>query len=459
MNHTENTPPADGSLRDHTGDEQRSLAATRRNVAFTSMIGTLVEFYDFAIYGVAAALVFPSVFFPALSATAGVLASFATFGVAFVARPIGGALFGHFGDRLGRKRTLVTTLLMMGIATAGVGLLPTPALIGAAAPVILVALRIVQGLAAGGEWAGANLFVTEYAPKDKRGFWATFPQLGATLSFPLANATFLATGLGMDNETFTNYGWRIPFITSAVLVAVGLYVRLKIDETPVFQQELARNGAARMPFFDAFRHQAREIVLAAGVGLTPFAFFYVSGTYLTNYAHGELGLSRTFVLTAGTVSGLMLALGGLVGAAVSDRFGRRAVIGGASVTAAVWALALFPVLSHASGLTFTLALCVTMLLSGIQFAPMGAFLPEQFHTRYRYTASAVSYNLGTVIGGSVSPLIAPSMTKSFGAPAFGVYLAALCLLAAICTFRLRETRMVDLDRLDLDQAKAAPQGH
>ncbi|MFG2813641.1 MFS transporter [Streptomyces sp. NPDC048410] len=439
MNHTENIP-----------------AATRRNVAFTSMVGTLVEFYDFAIYGVAAALVFPSVFFPALSSSAGVLASFATFGVAFVARPVGGALFGHFGDRLGRKRTLVTTLVMMGVATAGVGLLPTPALIGPAAPVVLVVLRIVQGLAAGGEWAGANLFVTEYAPKDRRGFWATFPQLGANLSFPLANATFLATGLGMDNDTFTAYGWRIPFLTSAVLVAVGLYVRLRIDETPVFRREVARNGAAWMPLFEAFRHQAREIALAAGVGLTPFAFFYVSGTYLTNYAHGELGLSRTFVLTAGTVSGLVLALGGLVGAALSDRFGRRVVIGGASITAAVWALALFPVISGASGPAFMLALCVTMLLSGIQFAPMGAFLPEQFHTRYRYTASAVSYNLGTVVGGSVSPLIAPSMTESFGASAFGIYLSALCLLAAACTFGLRETRTADLEQVAVEQGDPDP---
>ncbi|MFE5704791.1 MFS transporter [Rhodococcus koreensis] len=428
------------------GDGDPTTRAKRR-VAVAGFSGTLVELYDFIIYGTAAALVFPEIFFPALGTAAGTVASFATFGVAFIARPFGGVLFGHFGDRLGRKTTLVTTLLLMGVATVLVGLVPTAEQIGMAAPICLVLLRIVQGLAAGGEWAGATLFSAEHAPKGKRGFWTMFPQLGATFAFSLANGTFLLAGLGMSDEAFASWGWRIPFILSIVLIAVGLWVRLTIEESPVFKGEIVRSGASKIPILEAVQHQPREIVLAGGVGLTTFSFFFVTGTYLTNYATGTLELTRTLVLSVGVVGGLILSLGVLIGAPLADRVGRRPVIAGANIAGTLWSLAMFPILDHGSFVTFALVLWVTMLIAGFNYGPLASFIPELFQTRYRYTAAAISYNLGTVIGGAVAPLLAPALTVSYGAFAFGGFLALLCLTATACTLILRETRDTEMDHV------------
>ncbi len=263
-----------------------------RRVAIASCIGTTIEFYDFFIYGTAAALVFPTVFFPALGATAGTVASFATFAVAFIARPVGAMLFGHFGDRIGRKKTLISTLLLMGISTLLIGLLPGAATIGVAAPIILVLLRFGQGFAVGGEWAGATLLTAEYAPPGKRGLYAMFPQLGPAIAFVLSSSTFLITGavLGDTNQAFLDYGWRIPFLFSIVLVGIGLYMRLAIEETPVFKAEQAervaeqKNEAPRtLPFLDAWRFQTKEILLSAGALACLFAFFYMGTAFLTSY--------------------------------------------------------------------------------------------------------------------------------------------------------------------------------
>ncbi|KFZ77078.1 MFS transporter [Amycolatopsis sp. MJM2582] len=424
---------------------------TMRRIAIASGTGTVIEYYDFFIFATAAALVFPKVFFPALGSAAGVVASFATLGVAFVARPVGSVLFGHFGDRLGRKRTLVTTLLVMGLATALVGLMPTADQIGVVAPILIVILRFLQGLAVGGEWTGATLMAAESAPKAKRGFWSMFGALGGSIGFVLASVTFLIIGETMSDETFHSYGWRIPFIASLLLIAIGLFVRLKIDETPVFKGEVSQRGTARAPFVEALKSQPREITFASGVLVMTFAFYYLAVGYLINYGTAVLKLPRTTVLLIGIAAGLVFGLAIVLGAACSDRVGRKKVIVAGNAVAVVWALALFPILDSASAVTFAIGSCVTTLIAGFAYGPVGAFMPELFHTRYRYTATGFSYNIAGVLGGAVPPLVAAAITAAYGGFAFGIFLTVLCLISLGCTLALRETRHAEMS----EPAKAA----
>jgi MFS family permease len=352
---------------------------TLRKVAFASAAGTTIEFYDFFIYGTAAALVFPVVFFPALGAAAGTIASFGTFAVALFARPVGAVIFGHYGDRIGRKKTLITTLLMMGIATVLIGFIPDASTIGIAAPILLVVLRFVQGLAVGGEWAGATLLVAEYAPKGKRGLFGSFPQLGPSVAFALASSTFLITNLtlGDKSEAFITIGWRVPFILSAVLVLVGLWVRLSIEETPVFKNA-ARNveTTSRLPILESIKRQPREILLAGGSLTLLFAFFYMGTAYLTSYATSPTGmkLGRVEVLSAGIVASLFVAA--------------------------------------------------------------GALLPELFETRYRYTGAGVGYNLAGVVGGGIVPLVAAQLAGTSRAWSVGILLAGIGVFSVLCTLAL-----------------------
>ncbi|MFD7206231.1 MFS transporter [Streptomyces sp. NPDC057684] len=419
-------------------------------VATASFIGTVIEFYDFGIYGTAAALVFPEVFFPALGPAAGITASFAALGVAFVARPFGSLLFGHFGDRLGRKKTLIATMLLMGLSTILVGCMPTADQIGVAAPVLIVMLRVLQGLAAGGEFAGAVLFSSEHAPKGKRGFWAMFPNFGGGGAITLANLTFLLTTLFMSDDTFTSWGWRVPFLASFLLVIVGLWIRLRIDETPVFKNQVARSGPSRLPFLEALKHQPRQVLLATGTVMIGFALTYIGGTYLVSYGTTVLKLPRAFVLSMAMVGGITISVGVVLGALLSDRIGRRWVIVGAASVAVVWALALFPLLDLGSRGVFAIGVPVTLFLSGIATGPQGAFLSELFHTRYRYTAAGLSYSLAGMLGGGIPPLIAPSVIDSLGSFSFGCILAGVCLISLVCVLAVGETRQLDLDRATVD---------
>ncbi|WP_043807653.1 MFS transporter [Rhodococcus triatomae] len=419
-----------------------------RRVAVASCIGTTIEFYDFFIYGTAAALVFPTVFFPALGSTAGTVASFATFAVAFFARPVGAMLFGHYGDRIGRKKTLVSTLLLMGISTLLIGLLPGADTIGVAAPLILVLLRFAQGFAVGGEWAGATLLTAEYAPPGKRGLYAMFPQLGPALAFILSSGTFLVTGifLGDTNEAFLSWGWRIPFLFSIVLVAIGLYMRLAIEETPVFRANQAADRAQeqdqprRLPFADAWRYQSKEILLSAGALATLFAFFYLGTAFLTSYGTKNLGFSRPFVLSVGIASAFVFGAAIVVSALYSDRIGRRKVIMASCVAAFGWALVLFPLLDTGSPVAFAIGMFGTLGIFGVAYGPCGALLPEMFATRYRYTGAGLGYNLAGVLGGAIPPLIAAPLAASFGGIAIGVMLAILAVLSFFCTRALVETK-------------------
>ncbi|MDH6236817.1 MFS transporter [Cryobacterium sp. CG_9.6] len=421
-------------------------------VAVASSMGSIIEFYDFLIYGTAAALVFPQVFFPALGTAAGTLASFGTFAVAFVARPVGAILFGHFGDRLGRKKTLVSTLLIMGMATVMIGLLPDASMIGIAAPIILVLLRFLQGFAVGGEWAGAALLASEYAPPKKRGLYAAFPQLGPSIAFALASGTFLIINLtlGDKSDAFLTYGWRIPFILSAVLVVIGLYIRLKIEETPVFAAETAARGAApaprKLPVWDAVRNQPRQILLGGASTMMLFAFFYTGTAFLSAYGTNPEGLAHTrpTILSLGILGAVVFAIGTMASAIISDRVGRRAVIVTSCIIAVPWALVLFPILDIGSTWSFGLGLAGTLLIVGGIYGPVGAYLPELFATRYRYTGAGMAYNLGALVGGGITPLVAASIGASLGSYSIGLLLAGVSVISLLATFGLPETKGISL---------------
>jgi len=421
-----------------------------RRIAIASCVGTTIEFYDFFIYGTAAALVFPKVFFPALGPAAAAVASFATFAVAFVARPVGAVVFGHYGDRIGRKRTLISTLLLMGIATTLIGFLPGASTIGVAAPIVLVVLRFAQGIAVGGEWAGASLLTAEYAPPGERGRYATYPQLGAFLAFGLSSVTFLVTGLLMGDKdaAFLDYGWRIPFVLSSLLIVIGLYVRLRIEETPIFRQAQEQAAVSparersRPPFRDAVLRQPREVLLAAGSLTIVFSFFNIGTTYLTSYGVNPAGAgqSRPTVLVAGIIAAIVAGAVTIVTGRLSDRLGRRRLIMTAGGIGVVWGVLLFPLLDTGSTLAFVVALIVTLSVVGVCYAPTGAFLPELFETRYRYTGAGLSYNLAGIVGGAIPPLLAPALTASYGSIAIGVLLSVSAVLSFFCTRALAETK-------------------
>jgi MFS family permease len=420
-----------------TGSTAPENPVQMRRVAIASTVGTVVEFYDFFIFSTAAVLVFQSLFYAELGAGAATASSLATIGVAFVARPFGAILFGHFGDRVGRKKTLVTSMLLMGGATVCVGLVPTASTIGAAAPLLLVALRVLQGLAVGGEWAGALLMATEYAPPKRRGTFAMFPQLGPSLGLALSTATFLTTSLTMDDASFHSWGWRIPFLVSAVLVLVGLWVRLSLEETPVFRTAGRRS---RTPFLDLVRAQPRELALAAGATVGVLAFFGTSATMLLNYGSVTLGLPRTSVLGAAIAGGVSFAVFTIAGGLWSDRVGRRPLLIGSHLLAVVSGLALFPVLDLATVPAFTVGLVLAFVVTGLAYAPLGAQLAEVFATAYRYTGAGLAYNIGGVLGAAAAPLIGAAVLERWGSLAVGVMLAAYAAVALACLLRLGETR-------------------
>jgi MFS family permease len=429
------------------GDTQASQTSMVR-LAIASCIGTTIELADFGLFALAAVLVFPHIFFPALGEAAGMTASLATFGVAFVARPLGSIIFGHIGDRLGRKGTLITTLTVMGVSTALVGAIPPASQIGVAAPIILVALRFMQGLAVGGEWAGAVLTTAEHAPTGSRAFWAMFASLGGGFGAMLSSALVLAGGLGMREDAYLSWGWRIPFLASIVLVALGLWARLNIDETPVFKAEVERNGPAHAPFLEAVRSQPREVILGAGTMVMVYASYYFGITFMTNYARTELDVDRTTTLTIGLLATGTYTVGICLSGILADRQGRRATMIAAAAAAVAFPFIAFQILNMGSVLSLAIAMCGTMFITGAATGPLGALLSELFHTRYRYSAAGFCYNFAGIIGGAVPPLFAASITTQFGAPAYGVLVSMLSLVSLLCVLGLRESRGTDLRQVD-----------
>jgi metabolite-proton symporter len=412
-----------------------------KRVAAACLVGTTIEYYDFFIYGTAAALVFPTVFFPHLSPATAAIASMGTFATAFVSQPLGAVVFGHFGDRLGRKKTLVATLLIMALPTAAIGLVPSTAAIGVAAPVILVGLRLLQGFALGGEWAGSALLGAEYAPAAKRGRYGTFTLFGGPAAAGLASLTFLGVNytIGEYSPAFMQWGWRLPFLMSAALIGIGLYVRLNIDETPVFAEEKARDLVLKAPLAELLRLQRREIALAAGSVLGSYAFAYLAGTYLATYGHTDLGYSRNFVLFVGVLAGLVEIAFVAVSAYLCDRVGRRRVMLVGWAGCLPWSFMVIPLMDTGKPVLYAIAIVGTQAIAAIGYGPMAAFIPELFATRYRYSGTALAVNLAGVAGGAVPPLIAGTLQVTYGSGAIGVMLAIVAAASLACTYLLPET--------------------
>jgi metabolite-proton symporter len=412
-----------------------------KRVAAACLVGSAIEYYDFLIYGTAAALVFPTVFFPHLGPGVATIASMGTFATAFLSRPLGAAVFGHFGDRLGRKRTLVATLLLMAVATVTVGLVPSTAVIGGAAPLILVALRLLQGFAVGGEWAGSVSLSAEYAPPDKRGLYGMFTPLGGGTAAILSSLTFLGVSstIGDSSPAFMEWGWRLPFLFSAVLIVVALYVRLNIDETPVFAEEKARHLVPEAPITEALRLQGREVGLAAGALLGGFGFAYMANTYLTTYAHSQLGFSRSMIWAVGAVGGVASVTSVAISARLSDRVGRRRVMLLGWALGLPWSFAVMPLMDTGGPVLYAAAIVGMVALAGMAAGPSAAFIPELFATRYRYSGAALAVNLAGVVGAAFPPMIAGTLLATYGSWAIGVMLAALALASLVCTYQLPET--------------------
>lgn len=428
------------------GEPPRPAARTgrtpMRRIAAACLVGSAIEFYDFLIYGTAAALVFPAVFFPHLGPTVATIASMATFATAFLSRPLGAAVFGYFGDRLGRKKTLVATLLIMGASTVSVGLVPTTASIGIAAPLILVVLRLLQGFAVGGEWAGSVLLSAEYAPPGKRGWYGMFTSLGGGTAGILASLTFLAVSLtmGESSAAFLEWGWRVPFLISSGLIGIALYVRLNIEETPLFVEEKARNLVPKAPLAELVRLQRREIVLVAGCFLGGMGFVYLGNTFLVMYAHSHLGYSRSFIWGVGALAGLTSIVFVSFGAWLSDRVGRRRVMLSGLAACLPWSFVVIPLMDTGSPVMYAVAVLGMFACAATANAPTGAFVPELFATRYRYSGAAVAMNLAGILGAAVPPLLGGTLLATYGSWAIGLMMATLVTASLVCVWLLPETR-------------------
>jgi metabolite-proton symporter len=411
---------------------------TAGQVLFASLIGTTIEFFDFYIYATAAVLVFPRLFFPASDPASATLASLATFAIAFVARPIGSALFGHFGDRIGRKATLVAALLTMGVSTVAIGMLPTYASIGVAAPALLSLCRFGQGLGLGGEWGGAVLLAVENAPPGKRAWYGMFPQLGAPVGFFFSGGVFLALSERLTNDQFFAFGWRIPFLASAALVIVGLYVRLTISETPVFRAALAREQRVKLPMIVVFRDFPGTLVLGILASLATFVLFYLMTVFALSWGTSALHYSRATFLIIQLVGIVFFAATIPLSAVLAERGRRKTLLW---VTAAIGAfgLVLAPMLSAGLG-GATLAMIVGLSLMGLTYGPLGTTLSELFPTTVRYTGSSLTFNLAGIFGASLAPYIATYLATKYGLQYVGYYLTGAAALTLLGLLLMRETR-------------------
>jgi metabolite-proton symporter len=429
----------------------QSQPTTARNspsrVLLASLVGTTIEFFDFYIYATAAVLVFPKLFFPASDATSATLQSLATFAIAFFARPIGSALFGHFGDRIGRKATLVAALLTMGGSTVVIGLLPTYASIGVLAPALLALCRFGQGLGLGGEWGGAVLLATENAPPGKRAWYGMFPQLGAPLGFLCSGGIFLLLSETLSDAQFFSYGWRIPFVASSVLVIFGLYVRLQITETPVFQQALDRHERVKVPMLAVLRDHPRELVLGTLVAVATFVLFYLMTVFALSWGTSALGYARPTFLMIQLFAILFFAATIPLSAKLADRYGRRLSLIWISAAIAVYGLG-FGALFGGGDTGVVLALTVGLALMGLTYGPLGTILSELFPTSVRYTGSSLTFNFAGIVGASLAPYIATSLATSYGLPSVGYYLSGAALLTLVALLLTRETKDEDLAQVE-----------
>ena len=432
------------------GGERIGDRTSLQKVIAASLIGSVIEWYDFFIYGTAAALIFGQLFFPGSDPLIGTLYSFGTYAVGFIARPIGGVFCGHYGDKIGRKSMLVMTLIVMGVATTLVGLLPTYESIGIWAPILLVVLRFLQGFAVGGEWGGATLMAVEYAPPGRRGFFGSWPGMGIPAGLVVATAVFTVFS-SLPPEQFLSWGWRVPFLVSIVLVAVGLFVRLKILETPAFQQMQESGGSSELPVVDVFRYHWRSLLLTMGAFFLLNGGFYVTVTFMLAYGTQNIGVGSgtmlTGVLIAGTVQ--IFAIGAF--AALSDRVGRRPVYLGGAVFLLLFSFPLFWMVNTGVAPLIWLAMSIALVALGAMYGPSGAFFSELFSTRVRYSGASLGYQLASAVAGGFAPVIAVALLSAYGYPAVALYMIVMALITITAVYLATETYQRDISGYGADE--------
>jgi MFS transporter, MHS family, shikimate and dehydroshikimate transport protein len=423
-----------------------STSSSVRTVAFASLIGTTIEWYDFFLYGTAAALVFNQLFFPTFDPLTGTLASFGTYAVGFVARPIGGIIIGHYGDRIGRKSMLVLTLVVMGVATFLIGLLPTYEHIGPWAAVALVILRIAQGFGVGGEWGGAVLMAVEHAPRGSRGFYGSWPQIGVPAGLLLSTAVFTMFSW-LPEDQFLAWGWRVPFLVSIVLVAVGLMIRIRILETPTFERIKSQATASRQPIIEVIRRYPKQVLLAMGARFAENGAFYIFSVFVLTYATQRAMIDRQLVLTGILIGAAVELVAIPFFGALSDRLGRRPVYLFGAVMTAVLAFPLFAALDSGSGVLIALALTAAFTLShGAMYAPQAAFMSEMFDARVRYSGASLGAQLASVFAGGLAPFIGTGLLQAgYGRGAVTLYVVALAMVTLVAVFIATETAQNDND--------------
>ncbi len=433
------------------GQQNNQKKSNMRKVALTALAGTSIEWYDFFLYGAAAALIFPSAFFGEIPETTALILSLLTFAAGFIARPIGGIIFGHFGDRVGRKKTLIAALMLMGISSTLIGLLPTYAMIGVTAPILLTLLRFAQGLAIGGQWGGAMLLVTESAPSNQRGYYGAFAQAGAPIGVILANLALIITSALVSEEFFNTWGWRIPFLASAVLILISMYIQLNLEDTKAFKA-LATNSnnksneqVQRSPVLEAIRRYPKRIMLAAGAFLSVQVTFYILIAFMLAYGVSSANMERDDMLTSVLIGCAIMVPLQFIFSSYSDRNGRKGIFMLGAILSGVWAFAIFPLVDTGNFWLIVLALTFGLIFLAMMYGPQAAFFTELFSTEVRYSGATLGYQFGAIIGGAFAPTIAVKLWSDFDIFWVSVYIAFASMLTLISVMLLTETYKSNLD--------------
>jgi len=424
-----------------------------RKVALTALAGTSIEWYDFFLYGAAAALIFPTAFFGEATPSTALILSLLTFAAGFIARPIGGIIFGHYGDRIGRKKTLVIALILMGVSSTLIGLLPTYAMIGVTAPILLTSLRFVQGLAIGGQWGGAMLLVTESAPPDKRGFYGAFAQAGAPMGVILANLAFIITSSLVSEESFYSWGWRIPFLASAILIGISMYIQLNLEDTKAFQELQQRKQnidtkdeqIKQSPILEAIRKYPNRIALAAGAFLSIQVTFYILIAFLLAYGVSSAEISRDDMLAAVLIASSIMVPSQFMFSSISDHYGRKGIFMAGAILTGLWAYAIFPLVDSGNFYLIVLAITIGLVFVGMMYGPQAAFFTELFSTEVRYSGATLGYQFGAILGGAFAPTIAAFLWNNYGIFWVSVYISFASLLTLFSVMALTETYKISLN--------------
>ena len=425
-----------------------------QKVALTALAGTSIEWYDFFLYGAAAALIFPTAFFGEATPSTALILSLLTFAAGFIARPIGGIIFGHYGDRVGRKKTLVMALILMGVSSTLIGLLPTYAMIGITAPILLTSLRFAQGLAIGGQWGGAMLLVTESAPSNQRGYYGAFAQAGAPVGVILANLAFIITSALVSEESFYSWGWRIPFLASAVLIGISMYIQLNLEDTKAFKElqasrEIQKDNneelIRRSPILEAIQKYPKRIALAAGAFLSIQVTFYILIAFLLAYGVASAEITRDDMLAAVLIASAIMVPVQFMFSSYSDKHGRKGVFMAGAILTGVWAFAIFPLVDTGNFWLMVLAITVGLIFVSMMYGPQAAFFTELFTTEVRYSGATLGYQFGAILGGAFAPTIAALLWKDYGIIWVSVYIAFASLLTLLSVMALTETYQTDLN--------------